>query len=301
MSGNSKYKPLFSIVMPSYNHAIFIKHAVSSVLQQTYDNWELIIVDNYSTDETLEVLNEFHDERIKILQIDNGGSVAKSRNLGVATARAPWIAFLDSDDLWQPSKLEKIIPYLNSKHDLLYHHLNLIQESTDLSKHGHIISRKLNSPVLKDLIIKGNTIATSSVVIRKEIFLEVGGMSENLDLIGIEDYNTWLRISKKTEKFSLVPFYLGYYRIHSANLSSSNQLKPPIAAIEEFLPLLEPSEIRKMNSNFAYVKLRTEFLKSGSVRINPDLLEILGKGRLFQKIKALWMLIASLVRIKKSL
>jgi glycosyltransferase involved in cell wall biosynthesis len=84
--------------MPTYNHAKFINLAVSSVLAQTFVNWELIIIDNFSTDETIELLDAYSDERIKILQINNQGSIARSRNLGITSAKAEWIAFLDSDD-----------------------------------------------------------------------------------------------------------------------------------------------------------------------------------------------------------
>ena len=298
MSEDLSLQPLVSIVMPSYNHANFIKSAVSSVLEQTFLDWELIIIDNYSTDETKDILNQFHDERIRILYIRNEGSIAKSRNLGVASAKAEWIAFLDSDDSWKADKLEKVSFFLNSENDLIYHHLSLIQELPGVSSQQHIHSRKLKSPILKDLILRGNTIATSSVVVRKKIFLEVGGMNESTEVIGIEDYNTWLRISCKSEKFTLVPLYLGSYRVHSTNLSSSDLFKPPIAAISEFLPLLTPSEIRKLESNFKYLKLRTEYLKSSHKGIRPDLFRALARGSFLQKLKIFWMLVSILIRFK---
>jgi glycosyltransferase involved in cell wall biosynthesis len=298
MSGDLRTRPLVSIVMPSYNHANFIRSAVFSVLEQTFVNWELIIIDNYSTDETKDILNQFHDERIRILQIRNEGSIAKSRNLGVASAKAEWIAFLDSDDSWKADKLEKVSFFFNSDHDLIYHHLSLIQELHGASGQKQINSRKLKSPVLKDLILKGNTIATSSVVVRKEIFLEVGGMNESSEVIGVEDYNTWLRISCKSEKFTLIPLNLGSYRFHSTNLSSSDLFKPPMAAINEFLSLLTPSEIRKLESNFEYLKLRTAYLKSGHKGIGQDLFRALLRGNFFQRLKVSWMLISILTRFK---
>jgi glycosyltransferase involved in cell wall biosynthesis len=298
MSEDLRVQPFFSIVMPSYNHANFIKSAVSSVLEQSFINWELIIIDNYSTDETKDILNQFHDERIRILKIRNEGSIAKSRNLGVASAKAEWIAFLDSDDSWREDKLEKVSFFLNSESDLIYHHLSLIEEFPGEFDRQHIISRRLKSPVLKDLILKGNTIATSSVVVRRRIFLEVGGMNESSELIGMEDYNTWLRISCKSEKFTLVPLFLGSYRVHTTNLSSSDFFKPPKAAINEFRPLLTPSEIRKLDSNFEYLKLRTAYIKSGHKGIGPDFIRVLVRGSFLQKLKISWMLVSIIFRFK---
>jgi glycosyltransferase involved in cell wall biosynthesis len=298
VSALSKTQPFVSIVMPSFNHSNFIGSAVSSVLEQSFINWELIVIDNFSTDQTMEILNQFNDARIKILQINNQGSIAKSRNLGVTSANGEWIAFLDSDDLWEPDKLEKVSVFFNSEHDLIYHHLSLIQELPGSTEQQYINSRKLKSPVMKDLVLKGNTIATSSVLVRKRIFLEVGGMNENPEVIGVEDYNTWLRISCKTDKFTLVPLTLGAYRIHSTNLSNAVHFKPPIAAINEFLPLLTTSEIRKLKINFDYLKIRTQFLKSRNLRINRDLFRVLLRGSILQKFKILWMLMVSLLRFK---
>jgi glycosyltransferase involved in cell wall biosynthesis len=291
VDNHSKIQPTVSIVMPTYNHAKFINLAVSSVLAQTFVNWELIIIDNFSTDETIELLDAYSDERIKILQINNQGSIARSRNLGITSAKAEWIAFLDSDDYWQPQKLETVSTYFNPQNDLIYHDLSVLRASLDSPIQNHIRSRKLKSPILKDLILNGNTIATSSVVVRKETLLNVGGMSESPDVIGIEDYNTWLRVSLKTEKFALVPLSLGAYRMHSSNLSNSDYFKPPMAAIEEFLPLLTPAERRILTKNFEYLGARTRYLNASHEGIKKDLSKIIVGGRFHHKLKAFWMLL----------
>jgi glycosyltransferase involved in cell wall biosynthesis len=284
--------------MPSFNHAAFIKKAVLSVIEQTYLNWELMIVDNFSTDETMQILEQFTDERIRILQLNNQGSIAKSRNLGITSASAEWIAFLDSDDYWRPDKLERVAGFLNHEHDLIYHHLSLIKEPSSTSDHLQIQSRKLKSPILKDLILKGNTIATSSVLVRKKTLLEAGGMNESPDVIGVEDYNTWLRISCKSEKFTLVPLILGSYRVHSTNLSNSQYLNPPIAAINEFLPSLTPSEIRQLERNFEYLMVRIRYRSGDFNGIKKLLFQILATGSFLHKLKAIWMLLSLFFRIR---
>jgi glycosyltransferase involved in cell wall biosynthesis len=285
------HSPLVSIVMPTYNHAKYLPISVQSVLDQTFTNWELIIVDNFSKDNTLEVLSGFSDTRIKILQINNEGCIGKSRNVAINCAKSDWLAFLDSDDSWEPNKLEVILGHQNEEIDFFYHNLRVVDADMHEVDSIQIRSRKLNSPILKDLIVNGNTIATSSVVVRKNIILNVGGMSEETDLIGIEDYNTWLRISVITEKFKLIPICLGSYRMHGSNQSTFKTFQPPSAAIEEFLHLLSPGEVDLLSRNFRYLEVRTKFLNRNFENLRAELFSVIRTGTLIQKIKALWMVL----------
>ena len=103
---NTKLRPLVSIIIPTYPQATYIGKALQSIIDQTFKNWEAIIIDNHSTDDTQKILNQFVDPRIKCLKIKNNGIIAKSRNLGIKFAKGEWIAFLDSDDWWTKDKLE---------------------------------------------------------------------------------------------------------------------------------------------------------------------------------------------------
>src|SRR5574344_1834201 len=96
---------LVSVIMPSYNTAQYIAESINSVINQTYQEWELIIVDDCSTDDTDEVVKSFHDKRIRYLKNDKNSGAAVSRNRALREAKGRWIAFLDSDDLWKPQKL----------------------------------------------------------------------------------------------------------------------------------------------------------------------------------------------------
>ena len=202
--------PLVTVCIPTYNHGIYLEQALDSVLCQTYSNLEIIIVDNYSTDNTDEVLVKFDDSRIKIYKNNNYGSIAVSRNLAVNKSSGEWVAFLDSDDWWKENKLEKCAHNFQLGIDLIYHDLIIVDETIDRSQSMSIKSRKLEKPVFKDLIIKGNTIATSSVVVRKTILNKVNGMNESEEMFGIEDFNTWLKISQITEGFRHIPENLGF-------------------------------------------------------------------------------------------
>ena len=100
---------LVSIVLPTYNRGYCLARAINSVLIQTYENWELLIVDNNSSDETNELLREYVDLRIKVHHLNNEGIIARARNFGLSSSRGDWVAFLDSDDWWEREKLETAV------------------------------------------------------------------------------------------------------------------------------------------------------------------------------------------------
>jgi glycosyltransferase involved in cell wall biosynthesis len=213
-------KSLVSVVIPTYNRARELERALKSVLAQTYPNWEALVVDNHSSDNTDDVVAGFGDSRIKLFKIQNNGVIAASRNLGLKHARGEYVAFLDSDDWWSPRKLEKSINYLDEGADVVYHDLFVA------SKPGQTIfwrkgrTRVLRTPAFEDLLVNGNGLQTSSVVARKSILQEIAGMSEDASLIGCEDYDAWLRAARITERFKRVPRALGYYWRGSGNTSS---------------------------------------------------------------------------------
>lgn len=251
-----KNKPLFSIVIPTFNRAAYLGRALQSVFNQTYSNWEVIIVDNYSTDDTDKLLKEFYDSRVRVFNINNHGSISVSRNLGINESNGEWIVFLDSDDWWDENKLEECFKYLNSNVDLYYHDLQIVEETEIV---GMIKSRKLKKPILVDLLKRGNTIATSSVIVRKSILKEIGGMNESSKMINSSDYNTWLRIARISERFCYIPKSLGYYQKHADNLSGKSIYLPTIECVNEFLYLLSIHDQFKVKSNIAYIEARLRF------------------------------------------
>ena len=126
--------PLVSIVIPTYNHAKFIGKALKSVLDQTYENWEAIVIDNQSIDQTSKILSNYTDPRIKCFKINNDGIIAKSRNLGIKKATGEWIAFLDSDDWWTKDKLEACIGMIGTNVDFIYHAHEYVSKSKPFFK-----------------------------------------------------------------------------------------------------------------------------------------------------------------------
>lgn len=122
---------LVSVIMPSWNTGKFIAESIDSVLAQTYENWELIIVDDCSTDNTDEVVAGYHDPRIRYFKNEQNSGAALTRNRAIREARGEWIAFLDSDDLWQPEKLEKQIAFMKEHNYVFsYHDFEKIDEAS---------------------------------------------------------------------------------------------------------------------------------------------------------------------------
>jgi glycosyltransferase involved in cell wall biosynthesis len=281
--------PLVSIIIPSYNHAKWISSALDSVLNQTYSNWEVVIVDNCSTDSTDSVLSNYNDNRIKILKVSNKGSIALSRNVGLSIASGVWIAFLDSDDYWTENKLEECSNFFYRGTDLIYHDLRIISATEQNTPARYIRSRKLRKPIFLDLLLHGNTISTSSVVVRSEIIKKVGGMRENLDLIGVEDYNTWLRISQITNEFRHINRILGTYRIHGSNSSSSTSFEKILRATTEFSSLLTQKQKKIFEASLLYGPVRQSFLNRDYKNITRNLKYVIRFGTLSRKIRAMWM------------
>ena len=214
--------PLISIVLITYNRGYCIDRAIKSILNQTYQNWELLIIDNNSDDNTDAVLNDFKDLRISLYKIDNLGIIAKSRNLGIKKAKGKYIAFLDSDDWWDKEKLNISMEYLNKNYDVVYHDLFKI---TTLKKIKNFFKKKvktreLTKPVFNDLLINGNALTQSSVVVSKNLLLKVDCYSEESNLVTSEDYHVWLKIAKYSDKFKKIPKTLGYYWQGLDNLTS---------------------------------------------------------------------------------
>ena len=244
---NTKLTPLVSIIIPTYNHARFISKSLKSVINQTFENWEAIVVDNHSTDDTDKILNQYIDSRIKYLKIYNNGIIAKSRNHGIKEAKGEWIAFLDSDDWWTRDKLEICFRNINDDVDFIYHDLEIVdKKSKSYFKKKNFKGRYLSKPILKDLLVgmieEGNAIGNSSVVVRKKILTKIGGISENENLVASEDYNTWLRIAEITDKFKYIKKRLGYYLIHEASAQKKDLSIPHRQAVVEFINLFNSQQ-----------------------------------------------------------
>ncbi len=186
---------LVSVIIPVYNRPEMVKSAIRSVLNQTYKNLELIIVDDGSTDETGDNIKPFcSDQRVKIVSLNHSGFAGFVRNRGVEHAKGKWLAFLDSDDIWLDEKLEVQLDYLNNHKDLLFiHSLEkwVREESVVSQKHR----KHIKEGNLFETSLGKCEIGPSTVVMDRSLFWETGGFREDLEIC--EDYELWLRITSE--------------------------------------------------------------------------------------------------------
>ena len=281
--------PLISVVMPSYNHCNFIKIAIESVIKQTYSNWELIIIDNNSTDGTKELISEFADSRIKIYYISNNGIIARSRNLGIIKSNGEWIAFLDSDDYWLPEKLGISSKYFFDK-DFIYHDLLISNTRQSLFKLNKTIYGDLGNNIFKGLMARGNLINNSSVIVRKVLLLEVFLIDENPLFVSAEDYHTWLKIANITNKFQYINKSLGTYREHNGGVSKKNYFLAFENVINEFSFFLNSRDLVKTRCYLNYVKGRYFFKCKQFRKAKLHLSLSFENSSIKNKLKILYML-----------
>jgi glycosyltransferase involved in cell wall biosynthesis len=296
---NIKFNPLISIVIPTFNHVNYLSKALESVLHQTYTNWEAIVIDNHSTDDTGKVIDKFNDHRIKYLKIQNNGVIAKSRNIGIKSAKGDWVAFLDSDDLWTNDKLKTCIESINNQVDLIYHDLEVRSNKRTFFKGKINKTRQLKKPVLIDLLVNGNAISNSSVIVRKKILIKIGLMDENKELIAAEDYNTWLKISKFTDQFLYLPKKLGFYYIHYEGISQKNMSIPTQKATQDFLHILNNKQKKKIEANIKYISGRFNYLNFNYKQAKKDLLFVLRSSSFKFRLKSLIMIVHIIISFNR--
>ena len=214
--------PIVSVVIPTYNHAEYLKKALESALSQTFNLIEVLVIDNNSSDDTDLVLGSFVDRRLRIIKTDNKGVIAVSRNLGIKKAVGKWIAFLDSDDFWYPNRLETIIQNLDQVEEV-----DVI--TTDEYKINKATGKKkklIYGPILgenkyKSLLFYGNQFSPSATMVRNS-FLKENSLkfSEKREFVTVEDYDFWLNIMLRKPKVKFLRTVQGEYLLHGKNNSS---------------------------------------------------------------------------------
>ncbi len=208
---------LVSIIMPNYNGSKYLNESISSVLSQTYKNWELIFVDDCSTDNSLDMVRDYNDDRIVIIVNEKNSGAAVSRNKAIDRAKGKWIAFLDNDDIWDKDKLLKHLSFMSEK--------NATFSCTDYYVFSSAKNKRLYSPKKDEYdykaILKHNAIGCSTVIFNAE---KIGKVYMPEEAVKREDFACWLQILKKGEKVICFREPLTYYRV-GKNSVSSNKLK----------------------------------------------------------------------------
>lgn len=289
---------IISIIIPTFNQGKYIHRCLTSISNQTIKNYEIIIVDKFSTDETKSIVDKFSHLPIKFFQINNEGVIANSRNYGIKKSTGSLIAFLDSDDYWTTNKLEICYEKILEGYDLIFHNLGVINENNKSSR-KILKGRFLRKPIIKDLLINGNPICNSSVIVKKKVLEAVKLINENKKIIGSEDYNLWLKISKITTKFCFINKVLGFYQLSSNSISNrKNMSYSTLYAVKEFFTLLSRNEKNLVLARIIYISSRFFLKKKKHDHYKKKLLISIKFGDMKIKIKSLFLLILIYFRVK---
>jgi glycosyltransferase involved in cell wall biosynthesis len=238
--------PRFSVIIPTYQHAEFIARTIGYVVDQTFLDFEIIVVDNGSTDGTDEAVGSIEDDRITYHWQEGSGLPANSRNVAVSMARGELVAFLDSDDVWYPQKLARVEEAFSARADLdvFCHGVEIISNGKPSGTRAYELAE--GEHAYERLLYEGNFMTTSATVVRRDRFSEVGGFQEREDLVTVEDYDLWMRLARAGARFEVIPEILGEYTLHASNASANLERTYDNAfrALEEqYLQLAEKGQL----------------------------------------------------------
>ncbi len=208
-----------SVIIPTYNRVKLLNNSVASVLSQTYRDFELLVIDDCSTDNTSDFLSNIADKRVRCIKNTSNKGITATRNIALSNANGKYIAFLDDDDEWMPDKLEKQINLMeNSSKGLgcIYTGCNLVDAEDNRFNQTTVPHYRIR--ILNELLLE-NFIITSSTLIKADCFETVGMFDESMPFA--EDYDMWIRIAQEFE-FDFVRSPLVNYRIHRNSISFNN-------------------------------------------------------------------------------
>lgn len=231
---------LVSIVIPVYNGAEYLEKTVNSILSQQYSNFELLLVNDGSSDNSKEIIDGLllQDDRVKAFHKENGG-VAAARNYGIDRAEGEFIAFCDQDDLWLPAKLTKQMQlFKNEKVGLVY--CGAIAQYSHLNKESKPnFNNKYRGNVFEKLI-EVNMFTCCTVVARKNLLQKTKAFDDDRDLMGVDDWLAWLKLSLTCE-FDFVAEHLAIHVFHGDNYSSNEEKmhKAELVCLSKIEPLAQ--------------------------------------------------------------
>lgn len=217
--------PLVSVIMPAYNAEKYITDSINSVIAQTYKEWELIVVDDGSTDNTAAVVKKIseQDRRVKYVYQQNGRQ-GKARNNGIRNSTGEYIAFLDADDLWVPDKARIQVELLQSKKmDLVFADSYIFEDKPDTTNKMNIIPGSFQGEKDFSHFLSYNRIPILTVMTTRKSVEQVEGFSEEKEIQNAEDLNLWLKLLLAGNIFLGIETPLTYYRIHNSSSTAGDR------------------------------------------------------------------------------
>ncbi|NEU07705.1 glycosyltransferase [Flavihumibacter sp. R14] len=263
--------PTVSIVIPSYNRSELLLEAIASVVGQTYPHWELIIVDDGSTDGTADAVARLSDQRIKVIRQPHTGHIGIIRNEGIRQSTGSWVAFLDSDDIWVPEKLDLQLAELEKgKQRWIYGGFELMDEKRNSIPFKWGLFRPLSGDIAEAVICMDTGVSISSVLIQRELLEEVGMFNVDPTLLYRGDLELIMRIAVAADA-AVVPCTVVKIREHRGRITSSlnNPDERTALAYEIFMKSEPPERYRRQalrKQAFYLSEASVRFMRSGQFR-----------------------------------
>jgi len=290
-----KFPPLVSVVIPTFNRINLLSRCLRSLEFQTFKNFEVIVCDDESIENIPAVVNEFAcNLNIKYLKCNHFGGPARARNLGIENSKGAYIAFLDADDWWTSEKLEKCMELFARGFDVVYHNLYLVDSNIQSSFSKRTKATNISGSIMRHLLSRGLSIPNSSAMVRASILNAVGFLSEDRNLISVEDLDLWIRISRITNNFKCIPESLGFYWIGGGNISAANWKQVNKIRYLYSLHLSSLDEELKLESeSFLDYRIARIAINMGRLRFASKYFLLALKGKLFWKyrVKSLYFLL----------
>jgi glycosyltransferase involved in cell wall biosynthesis len=242
-----------SVIIPTYNRCERLKLTIESVLKQTFQDFEILVCDDGSTDDTLEMVTAFADERIRWLSGQNSGGPATPRNRGIVEAKGEWLAFLDSDDLWEHTKLEKQVEFLKTKQ------LMAVCTNAKVLVNGEVLEKSYFHFVEDQIytfidMLEVNWVICSSMMIHRSVIEHVGNFPESSEYKAIEDYALWLAASMVTDIYFIAE-PLTIYRDEPTDSIRGEVLDEEALKYSKILnnTLIRAKKFKKINLYFIFI------------------------------------------------
>ena len=292
--------PFFSVVLITYNRADLLPRCIDSVINQTFKDWELIIVDNHSEDGSKELIEGYmaRDSRIRFRQVHNNNVLAVSRNEGIRMANGEYICTLDSDDWYTENKLQTVYDVCcKTPYDVIYSKFQLMSAKGAGDVHGASLTW---DDTFMELLVNGNSICNMTTVIKKKAWEDVGLLSEDPQLSAVEDIDGLLNLSYTKHSFHFIDEVLGYYWVGDNMSHSPKQIERAKTLFEKWIVKVEDEKKREMARGgryFLYGRLYHGLGDWKNARANYKMV-LLNKYSLKKK-EAVVLYVMALLKIKR--
>lgn len=250
--------PFISVVIPVFNRSLDLERALDSLINQTEMNFEVIVVDDGSS-ENIKLTTDKYASclDLKLIRIENSGGPARPRNVGVRASKGYWISFLDSDDWWSSTRIAEVSASINKNpgYDIFYHKLKVVSHDRYVRWWSTTsLGFQLSGAVFVDLMTKGNALPNSSVVLRRLCFQEFGYLNESIEFASVEDFDYWLELARKQCKFYFINKSLGFYWLSTTGISSNAEtaVSRNKLVLKKYISFLDEENRQRAISKFYY-------------------------------------------------